>query len=333
MTQIGYKRQVRNDSSEIHICYRCSDEYARYAPVAVYSVLVNNPERYIYFYFLSDGISGTRWQKIKDISQHFGNNEAHLVIADEADIRRQNEKSITYHGWGLINISIWYQAYFSRLKKVFNFGIDSYCVAGLGAIWDQDIEGYHQIGNTNRHQKSTFLKSSSRWIGMDISLIHLEQLRKDGITPGLMEDYTLEKLGYIHDEVAYNELGRKKYIDTEYYYIYSGSYLPPRRMSPNTRLVDYYNNLKPWEIAIPGYEVFDKYISYYRAASAITELEFDLPKDNNEVSRNLRNKGRPFVDWFPFGHRILGELIYRIIWAWKKWSEKTGVSSKGGKVT
>lgn len=325
MPTINYKRPVKNDSSELHICYRCSEEYSKYAPVALYSVLVNNTDRYVYAYIITDGISMTRWKKIQEISLFFGNNEIIIVAPDEEDVKRQHEKSISYHGWGLISISIYYQKYFSHLKKVFNFGIDSYCVGNLGAIWDVDADGYHLVGNCNRHQKRSWYKPTPRWIGMDISLINLEQLRKDSITPARMEDCSLAKVGYIHDEVAHNELCDRKYIDSDFYYIYTGSYLPRRKMHPKTRLVDYYNNLKPWEIAVRGYEVFDRYIEHYQAVAKIVNLEYELPKTPREVSRSLRAKGRPFVDWFPFSQGLIGELIYRAIWAWRYLVAKSGL--------
>jgi lipopolysaccharide biosynthesis glycosyltransferase len=322
MQIIDYKRPPANDNSELHICYRCSDEYAKYAPVALYSVLVNNPDRYVYVYIMTDGISESKWNKIRKISNNFKDNELFQVIPDEKDIIKQQEKSASYHGWGLISISIYYQKYFRHLKKVFNFGIDSYCVGNLGDIWDQDIEDYHLIGNNNRHQTKTIFKASSRWIGMDVSFINLEKLRKDGITPEKMEDYTVEKIGYIHDEVAHNELCVRKFIDSDYYYIFSGSYLPKRKMSPKTKLVDYYNNLKPWEIAFKGYEVFDEYIKYYQAVSEIVELDYWLPKNNIDASDNLKNNGKPFVDWFPFRHKMIGEIVYRSIWVWKHMKKK-----------
>lgn len=317
MPAITYKRQVLNDYSEIHIAYRCSDEYSQYAPVALFSVIANNPDRYVYVYIVTDGISEPRWRNIQKISSHFRNNEVFMVIPDEADIRKLQEKSRAYHGWGLIYIPVYYQGYFSHLKKLFSFGIDSYCVGNLGVIWDQDIEGYHLVGNNNRHQKRSLFKSSSRWIGMDVSLIHLEQIRKDGITPEKMERYTIDKIGYVHDEEAYNGLCSRKFIDSDYYYIFSGSYLPRRKMSRETRLVDYYNNLKPWQIAVKGYEVFDRYIEYCNAVSRIIELEYVLPKDNREASENLRKMRKPFVDWFPFGHKIIGQFMYRAIWIWR----------------
>ena len=97
------------------------------------------------------------------------------------------------------------------------------------------------------------------------------------------------------------------------------------------KLVDYYNNLKPWQIAVVGYEVFDKYIEYYQAVSRIIELEFGLPRDNREASRMLKISGKPFVDWFPFRHKIIGEFVYRSIWGWRRLARMIPLFRRKGK--
>ena len=318
MQKINYIRTPRNDDSEIHICYRCSNEYAKYAPVAIFSVLTNNPDSYNYIYIFTDYIADDKWEKIKKIFKKFNNNELIKIIPDTEDIIRQKEKSVAFHGWDLIHISLYYQKYLSHIKKVFNFGIDSFCVGDLSDIWNQNVEEYHYIGNMNRHQHKSIFKKIYKWIGMDVSLLNLEKIISDGISPDLMEDHTIKKIGCIHDEVAFNDLCLKKYLDTNFYYIYSGSYLPKRRMHKDTILVDFYNRIKPWEVAIPGYEIFDRYISYYNSVSNLVDLEYILPLNRFDVSKKLRLQGRPFIDWFPYSSKFLGEFIYRMIWACKK---------------
>ena len=64
MSAIEYVREPQNDSTEVHICFRCSDAYAIYAPTSVYSILANNQNSFVYIYFLTDGISDERWAKI-----------------------------------------------------------------------------------------------------------------------------------------------------------------------------------------------------------------------------------------------------------------------------
>jgi lipopolysaccharide biosynthesis glycosyltransferase len=300
-----------NNNTDIHICYRCSDGHSKYAPVAIYSVLANNTRRKVCLYILTDGINNKNWINIKKITDSFNNSEIKLIIPDREDVDYIRDKSVNYHGWDLVHITIFHQKYFRNLRKIFNFGIDSYCVGDLSEIWDQDYSDYHLIGGGTGHQSRKISFMSTAMIGMDIALINIEKLIHDGITPVTMSNYSCKKIGYVHDEIAYNDLSKRRFLESNLYYIYTGSYLPKKTMHAKTKLVDFYSSVKPWEVAVKGYEIFDKYIEYYVAASKIIEIDYNLPKNNIEACNNLRGMGRPFIEWFPIGHEIIGKPISR----------------------
>jgi lipopolysaccharide biosynthesis glycosyltransferase len=319
VSAIEYVREPQNDSTEVHICFRCSDAYAIYAPTSVYSILTNNQNSFVYIYFLTDGISDERWAKIIAVAAGFSNCEIIKFHPDPEDIESMEKKSSSYHGWGLVHISIYYQKYLDRVHKVFNFGIDTFCVGDLTAILSTECEGYHYIGSSSRHQKpKSRLSLSPTWIGFDTALLNLNTMRRDGITPDVLAEYSIKAVGYIHDEVAHNGICERKFLDPKLYYIFSGSYLPNKKMDPETRVVDFYSNLKPWDVAVRGHEVFDRYVDYYEAVSKIIEVEYKLPSSITEVSASLRAKGYPFLDWLPIRLPFFGETLYRLGWAIKK---------------
>lgn len=316
---IDYKRAPENEDSEIHICFRCSDGYAIYAPVLIFSILENNKNSYIYIYIFTDKISDKRWENILSVAKTSSTCEVFKIHPTREDVMMMNDKSSAYHGWHLIHISIYYQKYLPQVKKVFNFGLDAYCVGDLRKIWLTQSGDAHYIGSSSRHQKARSRFSLSPiWIGFDASLLNLDAMRSDGVTPEALADYSIKTIGYIHDEVAHNGLCKKKFLDRKFYYIYCGSYLPKRRLDPDTVLIDFYNNLKAWDISVSGYEVFDRYIEYYSAVKDIIEIEYSLPKSFIEVSKSLKIRGYPFLDWYPISHPIIGEPIYRLCWTLKK---------------
>ena len=149
-------------------------------------------------------------------------------------------------------------------------------------------------------------------------MINLEKMRLESITIKKLIDSSVEKIGYIVDEVSYNYACTKFIIDSKYFYIYSGSYLPNRKLKKETIIVDFYNNLKPWDVSIKGYEVFEKYIEYYNSVCKLIEIEYTLPKSIPEICENLKNKGYQFLDIYPIKHPLIGEYVYRISWFFKK---------------
>ena len=106
-----YKKLPTNGADELHIAYRCSDSYAIYAPISIYSILHNNQNAYTYIYIFTDHISEERWNKILTITKNFTNCEIIKIVPDLEDIIVLKKNSKVYHGWDLIHISIFYQKY------------------------------------------------------------------------------------------------------------------------------------------------------------------------------------------------------------------------------
>lgn len=309
---IKYKKKPLNTGAEIHISFRCSDAYSAFILVPIFSILNNNKEAYIYIYIFTDAISDERWSNILTIAKKFENNEIIKIIPEPTDVDMLLKRSSNYHGWNLIHISILYQKYLTNVNRVFNFGVDTFCVGKLLSILAQDNQESHYIGSTGTHQKNkSFFSFSPLWIGFDASLINLQLMRDEGLSPDVLADYSISKIGYIHDEVAYNGMCKRQFIDSKYYYIYTGSHLPQKKMMPETVIVDFYNNLKPWDVAVGGYAVFDAYIENYNEVSKLINIEYILPNTFYEASKNLILKGFSFIDWYPIRHPIVGRFIYR----------------------
>jgi lipopolysaccharide biosynthesis glycosyltransferase len=310
---IKYKKKPANTESEIHICFRCSDAYSAFILIPIFSILNNNKDAYVYIYIFTDTISEGRWSNILNVAKKFKNNEIIKIIPDPIDVHMLLNRSSNYHGWNLIHISIFYQKYLITINRIFNFGVDTFCVGSLLCILAQDNKKAHYIGSAGAHQNNKPAFSfSPLWIGFDASLINLQLMRDEGLSPDVLADYSISTVGYIHDEVAYNGVCRRQFIDSKYYYIYTGSHLPQKKMLPETVIVDFYNNLKPWDIAVKGYTVFDAYIEIYNEVSKLTHIEYVLPSTFYEASKKLILKGYPFIDWYPIRHPFIGRFIYRL---------------------
>lgn len=321
--KIQYQRAPINDGNEIHVCFRVSETYAKFVLLPIYSIIINNKESYIYIYIFTDEISTDKWSKIASFCNYFTNLEIIKVIPNDDDLKVMHDvvqsKLSAHHGWSLVPISIFYQKYLIDVKKVFNFGVDAFCVGDLTKILIADNGQAHYSGTSSSHQKvKSFFSLSPTWIGFDTALLNLELMRSDNITPEVLINYSVRSIGYINDEVAHNGACLRQLINHKYYYIYSGSFLPRKCMHHDTVVVDFYNNIKPWDFAVRGYEVFDRYIEYYTSVNKIVSLDFELPVSLIDASNTLKSKGVAFIDWFPMRHPIIGEAVYRIYWGLKK---------------
>jgi lipopolysaccharide biosynthesis glycosyltransferase len=323
MNKIKYAKNPLNDNSEVHVCFRVSDAYTKYILIPIYSILFNNMKSYVYMYIFTDHISVDNWKKITDVCNKFENNEIIKVIPSNDDLKTMQDisqsKLAAHHGWSLVPISVFYQKYLNDVKKVFNFGVDAFCVGDLNNILLADSGNAHYSGTSSSHQKNKSLISlSPTWIGFDTALLNLELMRADKISPERLIDYSVSNIGYINDEVAHNGACSRQLINFNYYYIYTGSYLPRKHMNKETVVVDFYSKIKPWDIAVRGFEVFELYIDYYKSVNQIVALDFELPISLYKASESLKNKGMPFIDWFPIRHPIIGKWIYNIYWSIKK---------------
>ena len=108
----------------------------------------------------------------------------------------------------------------------------------------------------------------------------------------------------------------KKYMsevdNSNYIYIYSGSYLPNKKINPMTVIVDYYCTLKPWLVSFKGYQVFDIYIEYYNKVNKVFSLEYDLPASHWNAIYRLYKKGFLYLDIISFSFPLVGIHIYRL---------------------
>ena len=312
-TNFSYQRVPCNDNLEAHIVFRCSDEYSIYAPVVIYSILENNKNKYCYIYIFTDLISDVRWNKILKVSKLFNCCEIIQVIPEAGDLDKLKKQSRSYHGWWMIHISVFYQKYLPMVHRIFSFGIDSFCVGDLSLISLSLDDDNHFLGSCNRHQiDKSWYSLNPLWIGFDGSYINLKKMRQDGISPQQLIDYSIERLGYIHDEVAYNGLCNRQFIESNYIYIYSGSYLPNKKINPMTVIVDYYCTLKPWLVSFKGYQVFDIYIEYYNKVNKVFSLEYDLPASHWNAIYRLYKKGFLYLDIISFSFPLVGIHIYSL---------------------
>lgn len=310
---ISYSRLPKNDLDEVHICVRCSDDYSVYAPVVFFSVLENNPSAYIYFYVFTDEISSVRWNNILKVTGSFSNCEIHKIVPSDDDLNTLKDNSKFYHGWDFIHVSVFYEKYLPLVKYCFNFGLDSFCVGDLRKLLLLNIEKYHIIGTctSSRHQSEKRCKQSFSWLGFDAALINFGALRSDGISSTTLIDASTEHVGYIHDEVAFNSVCKRLFLNERYHYIYTGSYRPKRVLDTQTVIVDFYSELKPWDISVPGYEIFDSYIRYYDSVSRLINLEFSLPTSFFDAFLRLRRRGVRFVFSFPILFRFSSKFVFR----------------------
>jgi hypothetical protein len=120
-------------------------------------------------------------------------------------------------------------------------------------------------------------------------------------------------LGYIHDEVAFNSVGKRLFLEYPYHYLYTGAYRPNKFLKPKTVIIDFYSELKPWDVAVSGYEIFDRYIEYYNLVAQYIKMEYYLPKDFKEVSINLKNRKFRKAYWYPIRFGRMSRLIFRFL--------------------
>ena len=290
---------------------RCYDLCTR----GFYSILHNNPNAVIYIYVFTDFISENRWQNIIKITEKFKNIEIHKVTPQFGHLQRLKNESQAYHGWDLIHISIFYHEYLPDVKYCFNMGIDTVCVGDLQKILRHVTADHYIVGacTSTRHQTRPICKLRNRWLGFDTALINFEALRRDNVTPGVLIKKSVDQVGYIHDEVAFNAIGNCLFLDCDYHYLYTGAYRPKKMLHSDTAIVDFYSELKPWDISVSGYAIFDQYLKYYKAVAKYIDLEYYLPESFKDASDRLKQKKKTRAYWYPIRFRFMSKAIFRVL--------------------
>jgi len=313
---VSYKRRPQNNESELHVAYRCSNNHAKYLPVSLYSVLKNNNKVYVYIYVFTDYISGERLEKLENICKEFENYELIFIEPLAYDISRIRSKTLDEnHGWGLVSLPVLYIDYLSEVDIMYNLGVDTYCLGELSHIRNESSLNAHYVGtNGSGHQygRSNF-SLSKKWIGFDAAMINFALMRQDGITSEKLIAKSISEVGFVSDEVAFNTLCRREFLDKSLHYIFTGSHRPRKLMDKNTVVVDFYSILKPWNSAVAGYAVYDEYIKLYNEVSEIITLEYHLPNDFRQVIKLMRMQKIPFWHIIPLRLPILSRTSYRFL--------------------
>jgi hypothetical protein len=235
--------------------------------------------------------------------------ELSIVELFPSDLVFLNKYSKNYHGWDYIHSSIFYSKYLEKVDFLFCMGVDAYCVGELQAMLKLVNPDFHFYGGGTRHQ-SKFRLSRNDWIGFDSSLLNLKSIRQDELSPNVLISASVEACGYVHDEVAYNVKCKKMILNHNLFYKYVGSYFPNRYMLPETILVDFYTDCKPWDISVPGYEVFDKYRSCYNSVAFLFDDFTPLPTSKMDLLHRLSSKDTSFINLTGFRLGLFGKFLY-----------------------
>jgi len=233
--------------SKINVCFSCDDNYAKYAGVALTSILYNAKEQDdLAIYILDGGISEEN--KINILSlKSIKECEINFIKIDNSLF--DEYKIIKTHGY--LPIVSFYRLKVSsllpNLDKVIYFDCDFVICDSLKELFDVDLENNY-IGAVNDIDKRKCRKNTS-YINSGMIIFDLKKMREDNIEK-LFYDWAVEnqkiiKLGD-QDVISYSLAQKIKLLDKKWN-VQSSNFINRSTYTNHPKAIHMLN--KPWKFA------------------------------------------------------------------------------------
>lgn len=169
--------------NNIHICYTCDDNYAKYAGVSIASILYNaNTDDNIFVYIISPDISDTNKEKIKNLNKIKNFDLKFIYPATEDFEEFQNIKTTDY-----LPIASFFRlklaSYIKDIDKVLYLDPDIVINKSLSELFNTDIQEYYCGGipdvGYKKLGKRINLKGDEFYINSGVLLVNLKKWRDE----------------------------------------------------------------------------------------------------------------------------------------------------------
>ena len=277
--------------SNINVCFSCDDNYAKYAGVAIASILSNaSSEEALVFFILDGGISEINKQQILQLKS-IKDCEIKFIQINENDF--SDYKCVGTHNY--ISMATYYRLKLSSLlpqiDKIIYFDCDMVVNSSLSELYNVNLDDYLIAGVKDINKR--MLKSNPTYINAGMIVFNLKKFREQCLEKKFL-DWTIHNIDKIKvgDQTIINEVcrGQIKLVDDSWN-VQSSNFTNRSSYTQNPKVIHYVAKKKPW-----GGKSFSYHKNLYFKYLQMTPWKLG----DEELKHYLKSTAIDYIKYRPF---------------------------------